>query len=131
MRDRPVIYLGLAVFVVALLTPVWYNLATGKGNVKPEPKLPTAEKQCVADAATMKASHMEMIYQWRDLVVRQGIRTYTAADGRTFDMSLSRTCLKCHTSKKDFCDACHDYVAVKPYCWECHVDPSLTQRSQG
>jgi hypothetical protein len=131
MRDRPLIYLGLAVFVAALLAPVWYNLATGKGTVKPEPKLPATEKQCVADAAAMKATHMEMIYQWRDQVVRQGRRTYTAPGGRTFDMSLSRTCLKCHNNKKEFCDACHDYVAVKPYCWDCHVDPSLTQRSQG
>jgi hypothetical protein len=26
-------------------------------------------------------------------------------------------------SKKQFCEECHTYASVKPYCWECHVVP--------
>ena len=46
-------------------------------------------------------------------------------------MSLSGTahtkdggsCMSCHANKDKFCDRCHDYLAVKPYCWDCHVEP--------
>jgi hypothetical protein len=38
-------------------------------------------------------------------------------------MSLQNSCMKCHSNKKEFCDKCHNYVAVKPYCWSCHIAP--------
>jgi hypothetical protein len=38
-------------------------------------------------------------------------------------MSLTRTCLDCHSNKAEFCDRCHTYMAVDPYCWDCHVEP--------
>ena len=28
----------------------------------------------------------------------------------------------CHANKAEFCDRCHNYAAVKPYCWDCHID---------
>jgi hypothetical protein len=31
--------------------------------------------------------------------------------------------MACHTSKKEFCDRCHDYTSVTPYCWDCHLAP--------
>ena len=39
-------------------------------------------------------------------------------------MSLTRTCmLQCHTNKAEFCNKCHEYANVEPYCWECHISP--------
>jgi hypothetical protein len=38
-------------------------------------------------------------------------------------MSLSNTCLGCHEGQKKFCTACHEYLAVQPFCWDCHFDP--------
>jgi cytochrome c oxidase subunit 2 len=38
-------------------------------------------------------------------------------------MSLQNTCMHCHSNKQKFCDECHTYVAVKPYCWDCHIAP--------
>ena len=62
--------------------------------------------------------------QWRDDVVRKGEREYvSSSNGKIFDMSLSRTCMDCHSNKAEFCDACHTYMAVSPYCWDCHVEP--------
>ena len=29
-------------------------------------------------------------------------------------MSLSNTCLDCHSNKAEFCDNCHTYASVKP-----------------
>jgi len=31
--------------------------------------------------------------------------------------------MKCHSNKKEFCDKCHNYMAVVPYCWSCHIAP--------
>lgn len=124
MRDRPLILGGLGLFLALVTFPFWYNVARGKTARPPDIKLPAEARQCVAPAAYMKASHMELLSQWRDDVVRRQIRTYVAHDGKTYEISLTRTCLaQCHTGKEEFCDRCHTYAGVKgPYCWDCHVD---------
>jgi hypothetical protein len=38
----------------------------------------------------------------------------TASDNKTYDISLTGTCLKCHPNKVEFCDRCHNYNAVAP-----------------
>jgi len=38
-------------------------------------------------------------------------------------MSLQNTCMECHSNKSKFCDQCHTYAAVNPFCWECHIQP--------
>ena len=127
MRDRGIIIGGLAVFLVLITFPVWYNLATGTTSKAPEVKRPAEEKTCVAPTAYMRTSHMDLLTTWRDQVVRQQVRAFTAFDGRTYTMALTQTCMKCHASKADFCDRCHEYTGVTPYCWDCHIDPKLTQ----
>jgi len=127
MRDGGIILGGLAFFLALITFPVWYNLAAGTTPKPPEVKLPAEEKNCVAPVAYMRTSHMELLTTWRDQVVRQHIRTFKAFDGKTYTMGLTTTCMKCHTSKADFCDRCHDYAGVKPYCWDCHIDPKLAQ----
>ena len=130
MRDRGLILAGLAVFLVLITFPVWYNFAGGRAPDVPKPVLPEDKTlQCVQDTAYMKRSHMDLLMTWRDKVVRENVRTFVAPDGKTYAMSLTKTCMKCHTSKADFCDKCHNYVAVKPYCWDCHIDPDLVKTS--
>jgi hypothetical protein len=128
MHDRSLIIGGLTLFLVLITFPVWYNLAAGTTSKAPDLKRPVAEKNCVASVAYMRTSHMELLTAWRDQVVRQNIRTFKASDGTTYTMSLTQTCMKCHTSKADFCDRCHQYAGVAPYCWDCHIDPKLAQR---
>jgi hypothetical protein len=121
MRDRGKIAAGLAAFVALALLPFWSNLAGGV--VRPDPKIVTKEKACVLPRQEMRDAHMELLNSWRNTVVRRGERTYVAANGATIRMSLEQTCLRCHPNKKEFCDACHTYLAVTPYCWNCHVEP--------
>jgi hypothetical protein len=74
----------------------------------------------------MRAEHMYLLDVWRDSVVRDAARKYTGTNGETFNMSLStgeNSCLGCHEDKAKFCDSCHDYASVSPYCWECHTNP--------
>jgi hypothetical protein len=122
--DKGKIFLGLAIFVGLVASPFWYNPVFGTGKSgPPEVKLPVKEKLCVLPRAEMRASHMQVIFDWRETVVRGGGRAVKLVDGREFTMSLSNTCLGCHDNKKEFCDTCHGYLAVQPFCWDCHFDP--------
>ena len=129
MRDVGKIAGGLVVFLVLATSPLWYNALSASTPAVPElVKPPNGSQQCVEDVAYMRTSHMDLLNQWRDDVVRTGQRDYKSAlTGRTFDMSLSRTCMDCHSNKADFCDRCHNYMAVDPYCWDCHVEPREAQ----
>ena len=53
----------------------------------------------------------------------EGKRIYVATDGTKHKMSLTTTCMGCHTSQENFCARCHDYSGVDPYCWDCHQKP--------
>ncbi|MDD5427356.1 MAG: sulfate reduction electron transfer complex DsrMKJOP subunit DsrJ [candidate division Zixibacteria bacterium] len=128
MYDSGKVITGIIVFLIIITFPVWYNVARGKANYVPELEYPVDTGRCVADSAYIRAYHMDLLNTWRDQVVREGIRVYRAADGRTFEMSLSNTCMNCHQSKENFCDKCHDYLSVSPYCWDCHIDPKELKR---
>ena len=124
MNDMAKILAGLVVFVVLATSPFWLNALAGPESDPPELVLPVNEKNCVEDVATMRESHMDLLDTWRDTVVRTGERTYVSkATGEQFEMSLTNTCLGCHSKREEFCNRCHDYVAVSPYCWDCHVEP--------
>jgi hypothetical protein len=123
MRDKGRIVLGLLVFLALATFPVWYNLVSGGSSQPPELLLPEGEQKCVADAVFMRTNHMQLLMDWRDEVVRTNQRIFTTRDGRRYYKSLSGTCMRCHDQKQAFCDRCHDYVGVTPYCWDCHVEP--------
>ena len=124
MYDGGKIITGLIIFVLIFTSPLWYNLAANKYTYKPEPKILTPDKKCIEPKAEMLENHMQILNDWRTEVVRIGGRwTETKTTGEKVEMSLSRTCMDCHKNKSQFCDRCHDYVGVSPYCWECHVEP--------
>jgi hypothetical protein len=123
MNDKNKIIAGLIVFLALFTFPVWYNL--GKAAPAPELKLTDkakAAKTCVMSTEYMRANHMQVLDLWRHSVVRDAKRVFVNAEGKAYTMSLSNTCLDCHSNKADFCDKCHDYAAVSPYCWDCHID---------
>jgi len=123
MNDKGKIITGLIIFIVIVTFPFWFN--RGKAASIPEPKLTDkakAAKECVLPIEYMKPEHMQLLDVWRDTVVRGGERIYKSSSGQEFEMSLSNTCLDCHSNKADFCDKCHDYASARPYCWDCHID---------
>jgi cytochrome c1 len=121
------ILLGLIIFVALFASPFYLNM--GKATAKLELKIDTpeiqklADKKCVEPKEFMRAEHMQILNNWRDAVVRDGDREQIIISGQKYDKSLQNGCMKCHSNKKDFCDKCHNYVAVKPYCWDCHIAP--------
>jgi cytochrome c len=126
------IILGLGIFVVGVTFPFWYG--TTKSTPAPELSLDTPvinsmqNKKCVEDKSYMRANHMKMLAAWRDEAVRNGNRLYAAKDGRTFEKSLTGTCIQCHANKEQFCDRCHNYVGAKPTCFSCHIVPGEVKK---
>ena len=123
MYNKGLISAGLVTFVIVAASPIWSNF----GKAAPMPELVLTEKAkaaktCVRSTDYMKREHMQLLDVWRDTVVREGKRTYVSPDGKSYNMSLSNTCLECHANKSEFCDRCHNYASVTPYCWDCHID---------
>ena len=125
MHDTGKIIGGLIIFLVLATSPLWYNALSASTAEMPEVEPPPNLSQvCVESKEYMRSFHMDLLNEWRDDVVRTGERDYVStSNGRTFDMSLSRTCMDCHSNKADFCDRCHNYADLHPNCWNCHVDP--------
>jgi hypothetical protein len=133
LYDGGKIFIGILVFVAFATFPFYFNFGTV--NAKPEPKTDTPEilkyqqehngkKECVESREWMRGEHMQLLNQWRDSVVRDYNRGYISTSNHNrFDMSLQNGCMRCHSNKKKFCDECHNYMAVKPYCWDCHIAP--------
>ncbi len=126
------IIIGLAIFLGIATLPFFSNIGTAVK--RPEPSLDTPvikevqaqlgrKDVCVEPKAFMQANHMRLLNEWRDSALRQNKRLYISSDGRKFTISLQNTCMHCHSNKKEFCDRCHNYMAVKPYCWDCHIAP--------
>jgi hypothetical protein len=123
MYDAGKIIAGLGVFAGLVTWPVWYTAGHGKLGYVPELQKPAEAKECVETTAYMRAWHMDLLNTWRDAVVRDGEHVYVAGDGKRHNMSLTGTCLRCHAEPAKFCNRCHDYTGVQPYCWDCHRQP--------
>ncbi len=80
-------------------------------------------ESCVEPTAYMRRNHMDLLKHKREQTMRQGIRT---------DKHRLTDCISCHadrdesgqyisvTAEEQFCRACHQAVAVKPDCFDCH-----------
>jgi hypothetical protein len=117
MHNPKLILSIIIVFLVIVSLPFWY----GSRGQAPTLELPADKKTCVESTAYMRAHHVELLARWRDLTVREAVRTYRARDGKEYQISLTGTCLGCHQKKDAFCDRCHTYMKVTPGCWDCHV----------
>ncbi len=126
-----------------ILTSLMFVLVTGlsacDSNSKP-PELMKAVNQFKSDEIrdrhieNMRINHMDELLHKRDETVINGIRTE--------DHSL-KSCINCHipeqyngkvlrsTDPEHFCSTCHNYVAQKIDCFQCHVDhPNNSKVSQ-
>lgn len=113
-------FIGLALFVGVVTFPFWI---AGERKPVQSPVIKAGLTQCVEPVEFMRANHMLLLDEWRNSVVRDNDRVYVNRAGQRFEKSLTRTCLDCHSNKAEFCDRCHNTVAVKPYCWNCHLAP--------
>ncbi len=123
MYDSGKILAGIIIFILLITFPFWLNSIQGEYKGEPELVIDRSNgAQCVKSTDYMRNSHMTLLNEWRDEVVRNDNRFYTISSGERIEMSLSNTCMSCHANKEEFCDRCHDYSGVKPYCWDCHIE---------
>ncbi len=122
MSDKRSVFVGLAIAIVVLTFPIWYAIAVGNHEPRPELVLPEGG-QCVRDTEWMRANHMDLLNQWRDEVVRDGDTGTIEVNGQQVQKSLSKGCMSCHVDRDNFCVKCHSYADVHPACWDCHVEP--------
>jgi hypothetical protein len=116
MGRRHLAVVGVIIFLIILLFPVWLNAlrgGIGKEPSKPDLVLP-AEGKCVKDSSFMRANHMDLLKEARVKTVREGVRN--------LPYSL-KNCIRCHTNHDNFCGKCHNYVGVKTDCFDCHYYP--------
>jgi len=124
MSDKGKVIAGLIVLVVVAMVPIWYSFATEQEALPPRLELPRDATECVESKDFMTAHHMQLLDEWRDAVVRGEKKTYVSNEyGVAYEMSLTGTCLGCHRGRDSFCNRCHDYTDVHPYCWDCHIEP--------
>ena len=131
IQNRTIIIAGLVVFVLLIAFPVLNALIVSGEAAKATPEIKLSDKakaakECVRSKEYMKTEHMQLLDVWRDTVVRDAKRVYVSPNGKSYNMSLSsgeNSCLGCHVDKAEFCDKCHTYASVAPYCWDCHIDP--------
>lgn len=123
MSDKGKIIGGLVVFLVLVTYPLWHTVAAGGDATMPELEYPVSATECIEDTEYMRASHIDMLNDWRNALVRDGEVEYTSSSGEQYTMSLTGTCIDCHDNKEAFCDRCHDFSNVTPTCWDCHVVP--------
>ncbi len=118
---------GLIVFLGLICLPILYNMSNEAAESAPDIVKPAGMSSCIEDTEYMRRAHMDLLVDWREDVVRDGERVYTSTSGANkgekYVMSLSGTCLDCHENKQEFCNRCHDYMGVAPYCWDCHIEP--------
>ena len=131
MYDAGKILAGLAIFVVLVATPFWWNAARGADTAPPRIEKPPAGTSCVLPPDQMRHEHMRLLIEWREEVVRQDLRTTRDAAGRPLKKSLSESCLACHGGREKSCDRCHDWLDVRVYCWDCHSDMSARRAAAG
>lgn len=125
MYDKGKVLTGLAIFVIIMTFPVWYNLVHAQHV--PKPVLPKDVKQCVGKLDYMRTSHMQVLDTWRNEVVRTENRKMVEVGGKQYTKSLQLGCMVCHPDRVKFCDECHTYAAVNPFCWDCHIQPKETK----
>lgn len=117
MYNAGKIIAGLIVFLLIVTYPFINRVVT-----KPVVDVQKVERLKIKKPKEFTiAEHMTILDEWRDSAVRDGKRIYIGSDEKKYPISLQRNCLPCH-SKEKLCDRCHNYVGVKPYCWNCHIE---------
>ena len=96
-----------------------FGANAGDRVAKPAVTVDPTRGACVAPAAEMRRTHMDLLQHQRDRTLRLG--------ERGAKVSLN-ACINCHAGKAsgsvlgkgEFCESCHAYAGVRLDCFECH-----------
>jgi hypothetical protein len=128
LYDRGKVLIGLVILAALAAFPFFYDI--GRAAKAPEPELntpaiqalPEPERVCVEPKSYMTDNHMKLLDEWREQAVREDKWAYIGFNGKTYTISLQNTCMGCHSNYDNFCNKCHTYSGITPYCWNCHLN---------
>ena len=123
MQQRGWLAVGACVALVAVAVPTVQAMVPGKAPSRVAVPSVAAEKgeKCVEETAFMRRNHMTVLKHQRDKTLREGIRTQKHSLQGCIDCHASQKTGSVLGSRENFCQGCHDYVAVKLDCWDCHA----------
>ncbi len=123
MYHKPYVIIGLIIILAFAATPLWLgNSGKGYENITKLLAKPKG-KHCIESAQWMRAHHMVLLMEFRQMAVREGIMHYRSHTyGVVYNTTFSQ-CFRCH-DYKEFCKRCHEFSGVSVYCWTCHTPPS-------
>ena len=128
MYNRDKVIPGIIIFVLFFTVPIWLNFFA-KAKEIPVIEVPK-DKKCVESKEFMRAYHMKLLIEWRDMAIREGKRFYISSNGEKYEISLQKTCMGCHESRENFCAKCHEFTGVHLDCWYCHIAPEEVAKWQ-
>lgn len=110
----------IVVAAAALLLLAYLTMPILLGSTTPQVVIqPKAGTECIADPATMRREHPDMLRKVADDTVRGGVRGARAS---------LKSCMACHASHEsaaaaqtNSCVTCHTFTAVRMNCFECHA----------
>lgn len=124
MYNARVVTIGIAIFLLLFSSPFWLGWL-GQDYKTTGVVLPNDQAACIENIEFMRSNHMRLLDEWRDQALRKEDRCYISAlDGKRWEISLQKTCMKCHANYSSFCQKCHVANSVYPYCWTCHIIPT-------
>jgi len=110
----------VAVSALIILFPLGYSVV-GVAFSPPRPFLEKPDEKhenCVRDTSYMRFHHMDLLKELREEAVREG---------KGGEISVN-SCRECHTSRKQFCNQCHNAVNLYVDCFGCHYYPLEDER---
>ncbi|MHC4663299.1 MAG: hypothetical protein ACYS8W_16685 [Planctomycetota bacterium] len=115
------VVIAIVVLIVVILLPLGYSavcFALSKGTQSANVsesflEQPKDKGECVRDKKYMRYNHWVVLYEMRDMAMRQGKKP----------QHNLKDCYGCHTSRTNFCDKCHNVVNFNPDCFGCHYFP--------
>jgi hypothetical protein len=87
MNEKPLIFAGLAVFLLAFSYPFWQIT---EDEAIPQIAMETKGEECVAPVEYMRKNHMKLLDIWTDSVVRDGDRFHIMPDGSKVENNIPR-----------------------------------------
>ena len=79
-----------------------------------------AQGPCLAPAAEMRRTHMDLLKHQRDRTLRLGERGAKVSLNGCISCHAGKTSRTVIGSRTEFCESCHAYAGVKLDCFECH-----------
>ena len=78
------------------------------------------EGHCIAPVDEIRRNHPDMLRHQRDLTVHAGVRGTRVSLNACIDCHANRSNGSVLGTEKNFCQGCHEFVAVRLDCFECH-----------